>query len=291
MTLQKRKGILLAGGKGTRLFPITKSISKQILPVYDKPMIYYPLSILMLAGIEEILLISNEDSLQSYKNLLGSGSNLGIKIKYKVQEKPRGIAEALILAESFLDGSSCALVLGDNIFYGADLTQKLIKANNNNQGLTLFCFPVEDPERFGVAEIDSSEKVISIEEKPKEPKSNLAVTGLYFYDEFAPTYAKSLKPSNRGELEITDLNKIYLSQDVVKAERLLRGNSWFDTGTVDSLFDASSFIRSVQKNQGLQIGCLEEIALSKGWINKKDLKEIIEKMGTNSYSSYLEELI
>lgn len=291
MTQSKRKGVLLAGGKGSRLFPITKSISKQILPVYDKPMVYYPLSILMLADITDILLISSEEALEDYKSLLGNGLQFGINISYKIQKEPKGIAEALILAESFLRDAPCTLILGDNIFYGADLSKKLIKASKEQEGLTIFCFPVEDPHRFGVAEVDSDLNVISIEEKPSDPKSNLAVTGLYFYDSLASKYAKDLVPSDRGELEITDLNKVYLSKKKVRAESLLRGNSWFDTGTVDSLFEASSFIRGVQKNQGLQIGCLEEIALSKGLIDKKHLRKLIKEMGNNDYSMYLEALI
>ncbi len=280
------KGILLAGGRATRLYPTTKVVSKQLLPVYDKPMVYYPLSILMMADIREILLISTPEAIPMFERLFGDGSFLGIKISYKVQEEARGIAEAFILAEEFLDGDKVALVLGDNIFFGHGLTDKLREAAKLESGGIVFGYYVDSPQRYGVIEFDSGDNVISIEEKPLNPKSNWAVTGLYFYDNTVVDIAKSLKPSARGELEITDLNIEYLKRGDLRVIFLGRGYAWLDTGTYDSLIDASLFIKTVEERQGLKIGAIEEVAYRSGYIGKSDLIEIARGIKT-SYGDYL----
>lgn len=282
------KGIVLAGGSGTRLYPITKQISKQMLPIYDKPMIYYPVSVLMLAGIRDILIISTPQDISRFENLLGDGSKFGINLTYKVQEEPKGLAQAFTLGEEFIGNDNVAMILGDNIFYGNGLQKKLKNAiKNTEKGIaSVFGYNVPDPERFGVVEFDKNGKVVSIEEKPEHPKSNYAATGLYFYDNRVIEYAKSLKPSARGEYEITDINKIYLKNGELSVEVLGRGYSWLDTGTFDSLNDASDFVRSVQKN-GQMIACLEEIAYINGWIDSETVREIGEGMSKNSYGKYL----
>ncbi len=282
------KGIVLAGGSGTRLYPITKQISKQMLPIYDKPMIYYPVSVLMLAGIRDILIISTPQDISRFENLLGDGSKFGINLTYKVQEEPKGLAQAFTLGEEFIGEDNVAMILGDNIFYGNGLQKKLKNAiKNTEKGIaSVFGYNVPDPERFGVVEFDKNGKVVSIEEKPEHPKSNYAATGLYFYDNRVIEYAKSLKPSARGEYEITDINKIYLENGDLSVEVLGRGYSWLDTGTFDSLNDASDFVRSVQKN-GQMIACLEEIAYINGWIDSETVREVGEGMSKNSYGKYL----
>ena len=268
--MRKRKGIVLAGGSGTRLYPITKIISKQLLPIYNKPMIYYPLSVLMLSGINEILIITDEFNSSSFKYLLGDGSQFGLKLSYEVQSKPRGIAEALIIGEQFLNGSPVALILGDNIFFGSNFSLFLNQASKSKKS-SIFLYQVTDPHRFGVAELNAKKKVIDIKEKPKNPKSSYAVTGLYFYDEKASDYAKKLHVSKRGEIEITDLNKIYIKKNKLVAQILGRGFSWYDTGTFNSLNDASNLIRNIEENQNLKIAFLLEIAFQNKWINKKHL--------------------
>ena len=285
------KGIILAGGSGTRLYPITKEISKQLLPIYDKPMIYYPLSVLMLAGIRDILIISTPTDTPKFKNLLGDGSKFGVKLSYEVQPEPKGLAQAFTIGEKFIDKDNVAMILGDNIFYGNGLQEKLTNAmKNTEKGLaSVFGYNVPDPERFGVVEFDNDGKVVSIEEKPLKPKSNYAATGLYFYDNRVIEYAKNLKPSARGELEITDINKIYLANSELSVEVLGRGYSWLDTGTFDSLNEASDFVKTVQKN-GQMIACIEEIAYLNGWINSDMVREIGESMKKNSYGQYLLEL-
>lgn len=285
------KGIVLAGGSGTRLYPITKEISKQLLPIYDKPMIYYPLSVLMLAGIRDILIISTPSDTPKFKHLLGDGSNFGIKLSYAVQPEPKGLAQAFTIGEEFIGNDNVTMILGDNIFYGNGLQEKLISAiKNTERGVaSVFGYNVPDPERFGVVEFDNNGRVISIEEKPLNPKSNYAATGLYFYDNRVIEYAKNLKPSDRGELEITDINKIYLENGELSVEVLGRGYSWLDTGTFDSLNEASDFIRAVQKN-GQIIACLEEIAYLNGWITSDTVRKIGEGMKKNSYGKYLIEL-
>ena len=284
------KGIILAGGCGTRLYPITRGISKQLLPIYDKPMIYYPLSVLMLAGIKDILIILNEKDLQSYKHLLKDGSHLGITIRYKIQEKPRGIAEALIIGEDFINKDKVALILGDNIFYGHAFTDLLNEAKKNS-GATIFAYPINDPSRFGIVEIDKkNNKVISIEEKPLNPKSNLAITGLYFYDSNASKYAKNIRPSKRKELEISDLNKIYLKENKLNVMTISRGFSWLDTGTPNSLIEASQFIHIIEKRQGFKISCIEEIAWRNNWISNSQLKKISAQY-TGEYGEYLNKLV
>lgn len=280
-----RKGIILAGGNATRLRPLTNIISKQLLPIYDKPMIYYPLSILMLSGIRDILIISNAEYIQLFKSLLGDGKYLGIKLSYKIQKKPRGIAESLILAESFLKNKPCALILGDNIFFGSNLSYKLLAANKKQKN-TIFLYPVSNPEEFGVVRIEKS-KIISIVEKPKKYISNLAITGLYFFDEFAPKFAKKIKPSKRNELEITDLIKIYHKYKSLNFEILGRGFSWLDTGTFDRLIDASNFVKTIQKQQGLYISCLEEIAINNKWVTKKQILKGIKKTNCSDYYNYI----
>lgn len=285
------KGIILAGGSGTRLYPITKEISKQMLPIYDKPMIYYPLSVLMLAGIRDILIISTPQDTPKFERMLGNGSNYGIKLSYKVQEEPKGLAQAFTIGEEFIGKENVAMILGDNIFYGNGLQEKLSNAiKNTEKGLaSVFGYNVPDPERFGVVEFDNAGRVVSIEEKPEHPKSNYAATGLYFYDNRVIDYAKNLKPSARGELEITDINKIYLANKELSVEVLGRGYSWLDTGTFDSLNEASDFVRSVQKN-GQMIACLEEIAYLNGWVDAETIRKIGEGMSKNSYGKYLIEL-
>lgn len=284
------KGIVLAGGSGTRLYPLTMVTSKQLLPIYDKPMIYYPLSVLMLAGIREILIISTPHDLPNFERLLGDGSRYGLKLSYKVQPSPDGLAQAFILGEEFIDGDSCAMVLGDNIFYGAGLTAHLQKAAKNDNGATVFGYYVDDPERFGVVEFDANGKAISLEEKPANPKSNYAVTGLYFYDNKVCEYAKSLKPSARGELEITDLNKIYLENDALSVVTLGRGYAWLDTGTVDSLNEAAEFVKAVQNRAGIPVSVLEEIAYNNGWIDKEHLLNSAKAYGKAPYGQYLQKV-
>jgi glucose-1-phosphate thymidylyltransferase len=280
------KGIILAGGSGTRLYPATQALSKQLLPVYDKPMIYYPLSILMLAEIREILIISTPDDINRFKQLLGDGSNFGIKLEYAVQPKPEGLAQAFLIGEEFLAGSPACLILGDNLYYGSGMTDMLKKAQTNN-GATVFAYQVSDPERYGVVEFDSKNIAISLEEKPKLPKSNFAVTGLYFYDANVVKYAKEVRPSARNELEITDLNKIYLAYGKLNVITLKRGFAWLDTGTHDSLLEAGNFIQTIEHRQGIKIACLEEIALYKGWISKDFIKQMCKGMGKSTYVEYL----
>ena len=285
------KGIVLAGGSGTRLYPITKIISKQMLPIYDKPMIYYPLSVLMLAGIRDILIISTREDTPKFEKMLGDGSNYGINLTYKIQEEPKGLAQAFTIGDDFIGDDTVCMILGDNIFYGNGLQKKLQSAikNAENGIASVFGYHVNDPERFGVVEFDKKGKVISIDEKPEKPKSNYAATGLYFYDNRVIEYAKNLKPSKRGELEITDINRIYLNNEELSVEVLGRGYSWLDTGTFDSLNEASDFVRTVELN-GQMIACLEEIAYLKGWINKETVREIGLGMQKNSYGKYLIDL-
>mgnify|MGYP001463260789 CR=1 FL=1 len=284
------KGIILAGGSGSRLYPLTSTVSKQLLPIYDKPMIFYPLSVLMLAGIRDILLISSTDDINNYKNLLGDGSNFGISLKYKEQKKPDGIAQAFVLGNKFIGKSNVALILGDNIFFGPGFSKILKKAKDSVKGSTLFLYRVKDPERFGILEFDKKKNIISIEEKPKNPKSSFAITGLYFYDNKVVEYVKRIKPSKRGELEITDLNKIYLENHDISYELLGRGFSWLDTGTQDSLLDASSYIRTIEKMQGLKIACLEEIAFQNNWITKDFLLERANNFPNSNYGFYLKKI-
>lgn len=283
------KGIILAGGTGSRLYPLTRVTSKQLLPVYDKPMIYYSLSVLMLAGIQDILIISTEDDLHSFKRLLGNGNRYGINLIYQIQPNPGGLAQAFLLGEGFINGNKCALILGDNIFYGAGLTG-LLRNVVDNDGATVFGYFVDDPQRFAVVEFNKHGKVISIEEKPKAPKSNFAVTGLYFYDEKVCEYAKSLKPSERGELEITDLNNIYLTHQKLNVTLLGRGYAWFDAGTVESLQEAGEFVKSVETRTGTQIAALEEIAFLNGWINSEMLVESVKFYGESYYGNYLKKV-
>ena len=288
------KGIILAGGSGTRLYPLTMVTSKQLLPIYDKPMIYYPLSTLMLAGINDILIISTPTDLPNFERLLGDGSQYGIKLSYKVQPSPDGLAQAFILGEEFIGDDSCAMILGDNIFYGSGFSTMLEKAVENvekNHRATIFGYHVDDPERFGIVEFDKNHKALSVEEKPKKPKSNWAITGLYFYDNRCVEYAKNLKPSTRGELEITDLNRIYLENGELDVRFLGRGFSWLDTGTMESLIDAADFVKTIQKQQGIRISAPEEIAWRRGWIDNDKLLESAEKYGKSDYGKYLKGII
>ena len=286
-----RKGLILAGGSGTRLYPITKSISKQLLPVYDKPMIYYPISTLMLCGIKEILIITTLEQKHLFENLLDDGSQWGLNIAYEVQEFPNGIAEAFLIAEKFLDGNPSALILGDNIFYGNEFGVQLLNVSKNYSGATVFVYPVSNPRRYGVVEFDKNGKVISINEKPDKPKSKFAITGFYFFDQYASEKAKKLNPSARGELEITDLINIYMKEDSLKVEKFGRGMAWFDTGKIESLHEASSFIRTLEKRQGLKLSCPEEIAYHLEWIDKLQLRKLAEPLIKSGYGKYLLSLI
>lgn len=288
--MSKYKGIILAGGSGTRLHPATQVISKQLLPVYDKPMIYYPLSILMLAEIQEVLIISTPQDIGRFEQLLGDGSKFGIKLSYAVQERPDGLAQAFLIGEEFLNGSPACLILGDNMYYGSGMTE-LLKSAQTSQGATVFAYQVADPERYGVVEFDANKKAISIEEKPTQPKSDFAVTGLYFYDANVVAMAKQVKPSPRGELEITDLNRMYLEAGNLNVVTMRRGFAWLDTGTHDSLLDASNFIQTVEHRQGIKIACLEEIALHKGWLSKEQVAEVVKTMGKSTYAEYLRRVI
>jgi glucose-1-phosphate thymidylyltransferase len=291
VNIQKRKGIILAGGSGTRLYPVTQSISKQLLPVYDKPMIYYPLSTLMLAGIQDILIISTPDDTPRFESLLGDGSQWGLNIQYKVQPSPDGLAQAFILGDTFIGNDLSALVLGDNIFYGHDFNEILGNAMTRESGATVFAYHVNDPERYGVAEFDRNNKVLSLEEKPKNPKSNYAVTGLYFFDKDVVAMAKSLKPSARGELEITDLNRLYLEKEKLNVEILGRGYAWLDTGTHDSLLEASQFIATLENRQGLKVSCPEEISYRQGWIDASQLEKLAAPLSKNGYGQYLQRVL
>ncbi len=284
------KGIILAGGSGTRLYPITRAISKQLMPIYDKPMIYYPLSVLMLAGIKDILIITTPEDNDSFKRLLGDGKDMGCNFEYTVQEQPNGLAQAFVIGEKFIGKEKVALILGDNIFYGSGFS-KLIQSFNNVDGAAIFAYPVADPERYGVVEFDGEFKALSIEEKPKHPKSSYAVPGLYFYDNNVIKIAKSLKPSPRGEYEITDINKHYLEQGTLQVGVMDRGTAWLDTGTFDSLSDASEFVRVIEKRQDTKIGCIEEVAYNMGFIDKKQLKEIAQKYIKSGYGQYLLKLL
>jgi len=285
------KGIVLAGGSGTRLFPITQGVSKQLLPVYDKPMIYYPISVLMLSGIRDILVITTPEDLSGFERVLGDGSQFGVKISYAVQAAPEGLAQAFIIGENFIDGDCCALVLGDNIFFGESFSPKLENVCKRRAGATIFGYQVMDPERFGVIEFDGNDRVISLEEKPAIPKSKWAVTGLFFYDNHVVEMAKQVKPSERGELEITTLNQMYLEKNALHVEKLGRGFAWLDAGTHDSLLDASQFIHTIEKRQGFKIACLEEIAFNKGWISKQQVQDQASLMANNGYGQYLQRMI
>ena len=288
------KGIVLAGGSGTRLYPVTKAISKQLLPIYDKPMVYYPISVLMLAGIRDILIISTPEDISKFENLLSDGAQFGVNFSYKIQPSPDGLAQAFILGEEFIGNDSTALVLGDNIFYGQSFSKTLQNAVNRVEasgGATVFGYRVRDPQRFGVVEFDENGKALSIEEKPKNPKSNYAVTGLYFYDNKVVEYAKNLKPSSRGELEITDLNNIYLKNNKLHVELLGRGFAWLDTGTHESLLQAGQYVQTVENNQGIKIACLEEIAYNMGFLKKEDIEKISSQYKNNEYYGYIKSLI
>lgn len=285
------KGIILAGGSGSRLYPITQGISKQLLPIYNKPMIYYPLSVLMLAGIKEVLIITTPEDQQGFVRLLGNGEQFGINITYKKQPSPDGLAQAFILGESFIGNDNVCLVLGDNIYFGQGFSPKLIKAAQRESGATVFGYQVKDPERFGVVEFDNNKKAISIEEKPLKPKSNFAVTGLYFYDNSVVEIAKKIKPSKRGELEITCVNNEYLKQGKLNVELLGRGFAWLDTGTFDSLMDAGQYVQTIECRQGFKIACLEEIAFNQGWLSAQQIQELAKPLMKNSYGEYLMSLI
>lgn len=285
------KGIVLAGGSGTRLYPITRGVSKQLLPIYDKPMVYYPISVLMLAGIREILVITTPEDMPAFQRLLGDGSRFGIELSYAIQPSPDGLAQAFIIGEEFINGERCALVLGDNIYFGQSFGKKLESVAAKEEGATIFGYQVTDAERFGVVEFDQNFRALSIEEKPLKPKSNWAVTGLYFYDKNVVEMAKQVKPSHRGELEITTLNQMYLEQGTLNVELLGRGFAWLDTGTHDSLIEASQFIHTIEKRQGFKIACLEEIAFRKGWLSKQQVADEAKVMSKTSYGQYLTQLI
>lgn len=285
------KGIILAGGTGTRLHPITKGTSKQLLPIYDKPMIYYPMSVLMLAGIRDILIISTMEDLPNYQKLLGDGTKFGLKLEYKTQPSPNGLAQAFIIGEKFIGSDSVCLILGDNVFWGHGFTPLLLNAVSKEEGATVFGYQVNDPERYGVVEFDQNSKAVSIEEKPKNPKSNFAITGLYFYDNNVVEIAKKIKPSKRGELEITSINQVYLAQGKLDVELLGRGFAWLDTGTFDSLLDASTFVSAIEKRQGYKIACLEEIAWKNAWLNDMQILDLANNHSQNSYGQYLKDLI
>lgn len=281
------KGIILAGGNGTRLYPSTKSISKQLLPIYDKPMIYYPIASLAIAGIRDILIISTPRDIQSFQDLLQDGSSYGLHLSYAIQEEPKGIAQAFIIGEKFIDQKNVCLILGDNLFYGEGLETQFQRSTQITKGATIFAYRVDDPGRYGVVAFNKEKKVISIEEKPKIPKSNYAITGIYFYDHNVVNFAKSLKPSQRGELEITDINKIYLERQELHVEMMGRGQAWLDTGTHDSMLEASNFIQTIEKRQGMKIACLEEIAYRKGWLNSEQIKKQLQTYQNNTYTNYV----
>lgn len=285
------KGIVLAGGSGSRLYPITQGVSKQLLPIYDKPMIYYPISVLMLADIRDILIITTAEDLQAFQRLLGDGSQFGLSFSYIVQPKPEGLAQAFILGEEFIGKSPVSLILGDNIFYGQGFTPKLLQASKRSNGATVFGYQVKDPERFGVLEFDENSRVRSIEEKPPNPKSNIAATGLYFYDNRVVEYAKQVKKSDRGELEITSINQAYLADSSLHVDILGRGFAWLDTGTCSSLLEAAQFVETLEKRQGYKVACLEEIAFNRGWIDRAQLCQMAARAGKSSYGSYLQDLI
>lgn len=288
--MKNRKGIILAGGSGTRLYPLTIAISKQLMPVYDKPMIYYPLYVLMEAGIREVLIITTPRDNQMFKDLLGDGSKWGMKLEYKIQEKPNGLAEAFIIGEEFIGEDNVAMILGDNLFYGGDLKEILLRANARENESTIFGYRVKDPRRYGVVEMDKDGNAISIEEKPENPKSDFAVPGLYFYTNDVVEIAKNIKPSERGELEITTVNEVYMNIHKLKVEKLGRGMAWFDTGTHDALLETASFVQTIQKRQGLQICCPEEIAFENGWIDNKQLENLSQELNKNDYGMFLKDL-